>query len=128
MEPRFSVAQFNELINQTLTAVGEVVVEGEITQYNVSVKGGVSIVLKDPKQSAVLSLSGYAPRVEGIRMVKEGVTVAAWGVPNLWSQGGKFSLQIYKILPLGEGALKEAYENLNRQGFGRAERFFKDIA
>ncbi len=115
MEPRFSVAKFNDLINDTLTAVGEVVVEGEITQMNVTAKGGVNIVMKDATQAAVLSVSGYSPRIEGIRMIKEGMKVAAWGVPNLWSMGGKFSLQIYKILPLGEGALKEAYEALKRQ-------------
>jgi exodeoxyribonuclease VII large subunit len=48
-------------------------------------------------------------------MIKEGMKVAAWGSPNLWSQGGKFSLQIFKILPMGEGALNEAYEELKQQ-------------
>lgn len=115
MEPRFSVAQFNDVINRTLQAVGDVVVEGEITQLGITAKGGVNIVMKDENVSSVLSISGYAPRIEGINMIKEGMKVAAWGIPNLWSMGGKFSLQIYKILPLGEGALKEAYEKLKRQ-------------
>lgn len=115
MEPRFSVAEFNDVINKTLQAVGDVVVEGEITQLGVTAKGGVNIVIKDPTVAAVLNLSGYAPRIEGLKFIKEGMKVAAWGIPALWSQGGKFSLQIYKILPLGEGALKEAYEQLKRQ-------------
>jgi len=115
MEPRLSVAQFNGLIEQSLQAIGELIVEGEITQYNITAKGGVNIVLKDPKESAVLNLSGYAPNVEGVRMVKVGMKVAAWGVPSLWSMGGRFSLKIFKILPQGEGALKEAYEKLKLQ-------------
>lgn len=126
MEPRLSVAQFNELIELTLKSTGGVIVEGEITQYNISVKGGVNIVIKDPKASAVLNLSGYAPGVEGVRLVKVGMQIAAWGVPSLWSMGGRFSLKIFKILPQGEGALKEAYEQLKRQlaaeGLFAAER------
>lgn len=112
MEPRFTVAQFNDMINLTLQGVGDVVVEGEITQMNISTKGGVNIVLKDAKSQAILNISGYAPRVEGITLIKIGMQVACYGIPALWSQGGRFSLQIFKILPLGEGALKEAYEKL----------------
>ncbi len=125
-EARFSVAQFNEMINATLQGLGDIVVEGEITQLNVSSKGGVNIVLKDPKATALLNISGYAPRIEGLQLIKEGMQVAAWGNPNIWSAGGRFSLQIFKILPLGEGALKEAYEQLRRkltaEGLFAAER------
>ena len=113
-EPRFSVFEFNNVINSTLMVIGNVVVEGEITQLNISSKGGVNIVLKDPNATAILNVSGFAPRVEGVYIVKQGMKVAAFGIPNLWSAGGRFSLQIDKILPLGEGALKEAYEELKR--------------
>lgn len=112
MEPRFSVSQFNNMIDQTLKGVGDVAVEGEITSLNVSSKGGVNIVIKDPKESAVLNISGYAPRVEGLNLITEGMQVVAFGVPSLWSAGGRFSLTIYKIIPMGAGALKEAYEKL----------------
>ena len=76
MEPRFSVHNFNELINSTLGAIGDVIVEGEITQLSISSKGGVNIVIKDPLKPALLNVSGYAPRVEGIKMVAEGMTEA----------------------------------------------------
>jgi len=115
MEPRLSVAQFNEMINSTLSSLGDIAVEGEITQYSLTAKGGVNLVLKDQLQPAILNVSGYAPRIEGINLVNEGMKVVAFGIPNLWSQGGRFSLQIYKILPLGAGALKEAYEKLKAQ-------------
>ena len=115
-DARFSVAQFNQAVNTTLTsAIGEVIVEGEITQLSVSTKGGVNIVIKDQNESAILNVSGYAPRVEGLKLIEQGMKVAAYGTPNLWSAGGRFSLQIYKIMPLGEGALKEAYEKLKRE-------------
>lgn len=115
MEPHFSVSKFNELINSTLGALGDIAVEGEITQMNISQKGGVNLVMKDPNESAVLNITGYAPRIEGINMVNEGMKVVAFGVPTLWSMGGKFSLAIYKIMPVGAGALREAYEKLKAQ-------------
>ena len=115
-DARFSVAQFNQIVNTTLTsAIGEVIVEGEITQLNVTTKGGVNIIIKDQEETAILNVSGYSPRIEGLKLVEQGMKVAAYGTPNLWSAGGRFSLQIYKILPLGEGALKEAYEKLKKE-------------
>ena len=115
-DARFSVSQFNQIVNTTLTsAIGEVIVEGEITQLNVTTKGGVNIVIKDQEEAAILNVSGYSPRIEGLKLVEQGMKVAAYGTPNLWSAGGRFSLQIYKILPLGEGALKEAYEKLKKE-------------
>ena len=114
-ELRFSVGDFNKLMNKNFDLIGDVSVEGEITQLSISAKGGVNIVIKDDKESALLNMSGYAPRVEGIKFVTDGMKVVAWGKPNIYSPIGKFSLQIYKILPLGEGALKEAYEKLKMQ-------------
>jgi len=112
------------MIDLTLKGVGDVAVEGEITSLNVSSKGGVNIVIKDPKESAVLNISGYAPRVEGLNLIAEGMQVVAFGVPSLWSAGGRFSLTIYKIIPLGAGALREAYEKL--KALLRAEGLFDE--
>jgi exodeoxyribonuclease VII large subunit len=111
-EIRLSVSEFNNIININLNSLGEFVVEGEITQMSISSKGGVNIVMKDSKQEAILSLSGFAPRIQGLGLIKEGMQVAVWGVPQIWSPAGKFSLGIFKVLPLGEGALREAYEIL----------------
>ena len=114
-ELRFNVEGFNEFMNRNFDLIGNVTVEGEITQLNVTPKGGANIVIKDSIKPAVLNLSGYAPYIEGIKLVSEGMKVAAWGKPNIWSQGGKFTLKIFKILPLGEGALKEAYDKLKEK-------------
>jgi len=87
-------------------------VEGEITQFNITPKGGVNIVIKDPEKPAILNLSGYAPWVEGVKLINVGMKIIAYGKPSLWSQAGRFSLQVFKVVPQGEGALKEAYEKL----------------
>lgn len=112
---RVSVDQFNELINLQLQSIGEVIVEGEITEMNISKRGGVNLVLKDKNKQAVLNVSGYAPRIQGINMIEIGMEVAIWGVPQLYSPYGKFSVSIYKILPIGAGALAKALELLKEQ-------------
>ena len=112
---RVSVDQFNELINLQLQSIGEVIVEGEITEMNISKRGGVNLVLKDKYKQAILNVSGYAPRIQGINMIEIGMEVAIWGVPQLYSPYGKFSVSIYKILPIGAGALAKALELLKDQ-------------
>jgi exodeoxyribonuclease VII large subunit len=102
-------------MNKNFDLIGTVAVEGEITQMNITAKGGVNVVLKDPLNPAILNLSGYAPRIDGIKMINNSMKVVAWGKPNIWSMAGKFSLNIFKIAPLGEGSLKEAYENLKNK-------------
>jgi exodeoxyribonuclease VII large subunit len=114
-EIRVSVDQFNELINLQLQSIGEVIVEGEITEMNISKRGGINMVLKDKNKQAILNVSGYAPRVQGINMIEIGMEVAIWGVPQLYSPYGKFSVSIYKILPIGAGALAKALEILKEQ-------------
>jgi exodeoxyribonuclease VII large subunit len=114
-EIRVSVDQFNELINLQLQSIGEVIVEGEITEMNISKRGGVNLVLKDKNKQAILNVSGYAPRIQGINMIQIGMEVAIWGVPQLYSPYGKFSVSIYKILPIGAGALAKALEILKEQ-------------
>lgn len=114
-ELRLSVGQFNKLINVQLESVGEVIVEGEITEFSLSRKGGVNLVLKDKHEQAIVSISGYAPRVSGINMIEQGMEVAVWGVPQLYSPYGKFSISIRKVLPVGDGALAKAFEVLKEK-------------
>jgi len=114
-EIRLSVDDFNNLINRHLQGLGEFIIEGEITNFNITTKGGVYITLKDKKTNAIVKVSGYRPRIQGINLIKEGMEVAVWGRPEIWSHGGSFSVSTYKILPIGEGALKQAYENLKNK-------------
>ncbi len=114
-ELRLGVSQFNELVNIQLQTLGELIIEGEITEFNISRRQGVNLVLKDRNEPAVVSVTGYAPRIEGINMIEVGMQVAIWGNPQLYSPYGKFSVSIYKILPIGEGALNKAFEILKNK-------------
>lgn len=123
---RLSVSQFNKFIDEQFKALGNVIIEGEVTELSISTRGGVNIVLKDKNEQAIVNISGYAPRVEGINMIDIGMEVAVWGIPQLYSPYGKFSVSISKILPLGEGALTRAYEvllnKLEQEGLFKEEK------
>lgn len=112
VSPKFSVSEFNQVLNQHLKLLGDVQIEGEITQMTITRNKGVYIILKDTKENAVVSVSGYAPTIQGIDMVNEGMKVVVWGNPEIYSPMGKFSIKAFKIIPSGKGALKEAYERL----------------
>lgn len=123
---RLSVDQFNKLINMQLESIGEVIIEGEITEFSISKRQGVNLVLKDKHEQAIVNVSGYAPRIEGINMIEQGMEVVVWGTPQLYSPYGKFSVSTYKILPLGDGALAKALEilkgKLEQEGLFDVER------
>ncbi len=112
---RLGVKQLNDLVNLQIQTIGEVVVEGEVTEFSISKGQGVNIVLKDKQENAIVSISGYAPRIEGLNMIEQGIEVAVWGRPQIYSPYGKFSISIYKILPLGDGAISKALEILKNK-------------
>jgi exodeoxyribonuclease VII large subunit len=112
---RLSVSRFNALIKLELESLGEFQLIGEITEFSVSKNQGVFMVLKDQNEDAVISLAGYAPRVEGLNMIEKDMQVVVWGTPTIYSPYGKFNFSIYKILPLGEGALNYALELLKKK-------------
>lgn len=121
-----SVSEFNKVINLLLSDMGEFAVTGEITQLKFSQNGAVFMDLKDKQENAILRISQYAPRVEGLKAVSEGMEVVVYGYPEIYSPSGSFGFKPRKIEPVGEGALKQAFENLKRalasQGYFAAER------
>lgn len=113
MEKIFQVSEFNEFVNLYLRKTGEVVVEGEISEFKPYQGKWLYITLKD--ESANLSVFAVAYNISGWQSLEVGMKVQATGVPGLHQKSGKFSLNASSIIPAGEGALKLAYEKLRRQ-------------
>jgi len=114
MDETLTVAQFNEIINIQLQTIGMISVVGEITEKNITRNSGLMLTIKDEKESAILKLSGFAPRVKGVNAVDVGMKIVAAGVPQLYSPFGSFSLQVVSLVPHGEGSLKAAFERLKK--------------
>ncbi len=112
-----NVNEFNELVDIHLKSLGYISVIGEITEKHITKNSGLIITLKDidAKKSAILKLTGFAPRIKGINSVDVGMKVVASGIAQLYSPFGNFSLQISSIFPFGKGAIKESFEKLKLQ-------------
>lgn len=107
----FSVKEYLELINELLNPV-RVSVEGEITDLK-TLPQWVFFSLKDSESGEVLRCglhSGQYRRV-GVTL-EEGMTVKVFGHGKISPRTGNFGFWVTKIEPIGEGALKRAYELL----------------
>lgn len=123
-EAVFSVAEFLDLTNEMLKPL-RVTVQGEITSYTIR-GAAVYFSLSDKQEKAVLNCLMWKNKLysQGIE-IKEGLEVQVIGTPNIYKPYGKFSFQADYISPVGEGALKLAFEKLKQQlagaGFFDAE-------
>lgn len=109
----FQVSEFTEFINTYLDQVGEAVVEGEISQLNVSQNKWLFVTIKD--EQASVEVFGMIFQLSGWRQLEEGMLVRVYGRPRLYKKSGRFSLFAREIIPSGEGALRIAFEKLKRQ-------------
>lgn len=95
---------FNGILSQTLPAV---MIEGEVSSFNISKNKWVFFDLKEGDNSLPCFMSVYqlgAP-------IKDGQKIKVVAVPKI-TNWGKFSLTIQDIALIGEGQLKKAYEAL----------------
>lgn len=109
----FQVHEFNEIINQHLSSLGEVIVEGEISELQISQGKFLFMTIKD--QEASVSVFAMVFKISGLNALSAGMKVHVYGIPTLYQKTGRFSLQAWKIIPAGEGALRLAYERLKAQ-------------
>lgn len=110
MEKIFTVSEFNEFINVYLNQVGEVALEGEISQINISQGKWLFMTVKDENSS--VEVFGVLSSLPNYSFLEEGMLVHIYGIPRLYQKTGRFSISALQILPAGEGSLKIALEKL----------------
>lgn len=106
-----SVAQYINTINKSLFACSGRV-KGEVTSVHPSGKA-VYFKIKDKNENAVLDcliwLSIYQKNGLNLTIGEE---VVVTGTPEIYAANGKFSLIVTTIEYIGEGALKQSYDQL----------------
>ncbi len=121
-----TVAEFNKVLNSVFSELGEFSVQGEIVSMKITANRAVFIDLKDKKENAILKISNFAPWVEGLNSVQEGMDVIVSGALEVYSPYGTMTLKARKVEPVGEGSLKIASEKLklllNSEGLFAPER------
>lgn len=110
MNDAITVTQFVEVVNFTLEAVDTVVVEGEVDEFKIIHNKWVTFSLKDEESTVrcFMTLWQYKTQIE------DGMLVKATGKPRLRNQGF-FSFVVDAVEPSGEGALKRAFDLLQKK-------------
>ncbi|MBI4128025.1 MAG: exodeoxyribonuclease VII large subunit [Parcubacteria group bacterium] len=119
----FSVSEFISHVNDYLVAeIGEVVIQGEVTGFRLTQGKFIFFELKDDEGR----LTCFALRWEVSAPLEDGMEVRVTGVPSLFRKSGGFHIRVSMVEPVGEGALKRAYEllkaKLETEGLFREER------
>ncbi len=118
--PRLTVTAFTRRIKQAVEdAFGTVAVEGEISNYTHHGSGHRYFTLKD--KDCQLGCVMFRWMAQSLDFVPaEGAQVLAIGSPTVYERGGRYQLNVVRLLPLGRGdllaRLEELKEKLREEG------------
>lgn len=123
-EAIYSVAEYLALLNVKLRPL-KATIQGEIGRIKYSQKA-VYFSLYD-KDRSVLNCLVWLSRLNSLGIeLKEGLEVKLQGYPDIYPQTGLLTFKADVITPIGEGALKLAFEKLKKdleaQGYFRQDR------
>lgn len=113
IQPVFQVSEFIETINQHLSILGEVTVEGEISQ--IRIRSGRLIFMTIADEHSSIDVFSLTHIVRNIKQLEEGMLVHVHGTAGLYKTSGRFRLFASQITPHGEGALQIAFDKLKKQ-------------
>ncbi|KTR86293.1 exodeoxyribonuclease VII large subunit [Leucobacter chromiiresistens] len=109
------VAEMSEKIAAWIDRLGQVWIEGEVTQWQV--RGGhVYGKLRDLQRDATISFTVWRSVAQRLTSdFAQGDRVVALVKPNFWVKGGSLTVQVLDISHVGIGELLERLERLRRQ-------------
>jgi len=111
MDKVFSVSEFVSEINALLAF--PVAIEGEVSGFSVSQGRWVFFSLKDEKEEAIAPCFMVMQNLK--TPIEDGMRVRVYGSPRVHPKSGKFSVTVERIEPVGEGALKRAFELMRKK-------------
>ena len=110
----FSVTDLCEKIKSTLTqSVGLVTVIGEVSNLTIAHSGHAYFTLKDKNsQIRCVFFKRYqmSPRLELV----DGTSIQVSGQISLYEARGDLQMLVYKLNPVGEGALQIQFDELKK--------------
>ncbi|SJN10628.1 Exodeoxyribonuclease VII large subunit [Leucobacter sp. 7(1)] len=114
-ETPWPVALMSEKIAAWIDRLGQIWIEGEVTQWQV--RGGhVYGKLKDLGQDATVSFTVWRSVAQRLTSdFAQGDRVIALVKPNFWVKGGSLTVQVFDLSHVGLGELLERLERLRQQ-------------
>jgi len=107
----YTVSEFNSALNEMFEEI-QVAVEGEVSEFKVSQNKWLFFNLKD--EEGILRCFATVFQIKN-PILEDGLKVRVYGYPKIHSKSGNFSFTVLKVEPVGEGALKRAYEILKNR-------------
>src|SRR3989339_1216398 len=121
----FSVSEFITVLNEIMRKAispHEVGIEGEIAEYRMSQNKWIWFKIKDNEGLIDCFATVWQLKVP----LEDGMQVRIYGYPKIHQKSGKFSFNVERVEPVGEGALRRAFEllkqKLEKEGFFAKER------
>lgn len=110
----FSVSEFLDVIH-ALVSAQKFMIQGEIS--SISQRGSnIFFTIADKNDGSLLDCYVHDSKVRNLgTQMKVGLEIKIYGTPGIYKRNGKFNLTVANINLVGEGALKQAYEQLKRE-------------
>lgn len=114
VEKIYSVSEVLDEINSILQPL-DYTVQGEISRINER-GGAIYFTVCDTEEKAVMDCIVWRSKLASLGIsLKTGLEVKIIGSPHVYKPSGKFSFIANYITPVGEGALKQAFEKLKKK-------------
>ncbi|MDP3964781.1 MAG: exodeoxyribonuclease VII large subunit [bacterium] len=112
LDKALTVSEFVTIVKTHLqTGVGQLAVQGEVSQFKLAKGKLVFFELKDEDSRVTCFMMKYQLKTA----IEDGMEVKVIGYPSLFQAAGRFHIRVQQIEPVGEGALQRAYELLKQQ-------------
>ena len=116
MATTFTVSELTCAIREVLEGqIGEVWVEGEISNYRKQSSGHHYFTLKDDRSQIACVMFARSYGVQSRIVISDGMQVQAYGLVSVYGARGQYQLIVQLVQPRGQGLLQAKFEALKRK-------------
>jgi exodeoxyribonuclease VII large subunit len=111
----FTVSELTRAVREILEAkIGEIWVEGEISNYRKQSSGHHYFTLKDDRSQVACVMFARSYGAQARIAVSDGMQVQAYGLVSVYEARGQYQLMVQLLQPRGQGLLQAKFEALKR--------------
>ena len=121
----FTVSEITRVVREVLEGrIGEVWVEGEISNYRKQSSGHHYFTLKDDRSQIPCVMFARSYGAQTRIALSDGMQVQVYGQVSVYEARGQYQLIVQLLQPRGQGLLQAKFEALKRKL--QARRSFRD--
>ncbi len=110
----YTVSEITQAIKDLLENIGEIWLEGEISNFKAATSGHFYFSLKD--QNSLIMAAMFANANKGLKFkLEDGLKVICFGKIDVYGPRGQYQIIVERIEPKGVGAQQLAFEQLKKK-------------